>query len=76
MPLQNYYQNQSNNGDEQLEYPEFFLKARDLYEIDDDKENIQLHIKKYVSDSLTGTWHDDSMVLENGKTAYFKIVVS
>ena len=37
MPLQNYYQNQSNNGDEQLEYPEFFLKARDLYEIDDDK---------------------------------------
>ncbi|MBQ7616757.1 hypothetical protein IJS64_01945 [bacterium] len=38
--------------------------------------NIQLHIKKYVSDSLTGTWHDDSMVLENGKTAYFKIVVS
>ena len=32
-----YYQNQSNNGDEQLEYPEFFLKARDLYEIDEDK---------------------------------------
>ena len=38
MPSQNYYyQNQSNNGDEQLEYPEFFLKARDLYEIDEEK---------------------------------------
>ena len=38
MPSQNYYyQNQSNNRDEQLEYPEFFLKARDLYEIDEEK---------------------------------------
>ena len=38
MPSQNnYYQKQSNTGSEQLEYPEFFLKVRDLYELDDDK---------------------------------------
>ena len=38
MPSQNYnYQKQSNSGSEQLEYPEFFLKVRDLYELDDDK---------------------------------------
>ena len=37
--------------------------------------NIVLNIKKYVSNSVNGPWYDDSMTLENGKTAYFKIVV-
>ena len=41
----------------------------------DVKPNIVLNIKKYVSNSVNWPWYDDTMTLENGKTAYFKIVV-
>ena len=41
----------------------------------DVKPHVVLNIKKYVSNSANGPWYDTGMTLENGKNAYFKIVV-
>ena len=44
-------------------------------EICDEEDVVLLTIKKYVSDSVNWPWYDTWMTLENGKLAYFKIVV-
>ena len=39
-------------------------------------EDVKLTIKKYVSDKIDGTYNDDSIILSNNTTAFFKLVVS
>lgn len=39
-------------------------------------EDVKLTIKKYVSDKVDGTYHDDTMTLSNNATAYFKLVIT
>lgn len=40
------------------------------------QQDVQLKIKKYVSDAAAGTWIDDSKQFSNGATAYFKLVIA